>query len=141
ESSNPLLKSLAWMLVGLGLVGLVLFAAQKYLFNRNAEPGPGTEQAQAQPATSTPDQSSKPSPVGGSNPADAPAKEGPKPASSPETTTPEAPPDKAQPNTPAEAPREPRPAIPPPVQVTKADATQSVQFVTDPPNAQLTIDG
>src|SRR5205807_678994 len=57
------------------------------------------------------------------------------------TTTPEAPPDKAQPNTPAEAPREPRPAITPPVQVTKADATESVQFVTDPPNAQLTIDG
>jgi serine/threonine protein kinase len=141
ESSNPLLKSLAWMLVGLGLVGLVLFGAQKYLFNHNADPGPGTEQAQSKPPASPADQSSKPSPVGGSNPADSPAKEEPKPANPPETTTPEAPPEKTPPNTPSEPPREPRPAIPPPVQVTKADATQSVQFVTDPPNAQLTIDG
>ena len=34
RAGNPILKSLAWMLAGIGLVGLVLFGAQKYLFNR-----------------------------------------------------------------------------------------------------------
>ena len=29
ESRNPLLKSLPWMLVGIQLIGLVLFGAQK----------------------------------------------------------------------------------------------------------------
>src|SRR5258708_287728 len=37
EGQNPLLKTLVWMLVGIGLVGLVLFGAQKFLFNRSAD--------------------------------------------------------------------------------------------------------
>ena len=42
------------MLVGIGLVGLVLFGAQKYLFNRNSEPGrhgPPSRSRRAQPRT------------------------------------------------------------------------------------------
>ena len=42
EPRNPLLKTLVWLLVAFGLIGLVLFGAQKYLFNRNAETSPAT---------------------------------------------------------------------------------------------------
>ena len=44
EQRSPLLRSLVWMLVGIGLVGLVLFGAQKYLFNRMPS-GSDTERA------------------------------------------------------------------------------------------------
>ena len=72
EPRNPLLKTLVWLLVSIGLVGLALFGAQKYLFNRNAETSPATV-AETQPSNSqanspanapADDNSSKPSPVG-----------------------------------------------------------------------------
>ena len=161
RARSPILKSLAWMLVGIGLVGLVLFGAQKYLFNRYSEPAPQDANNQIQQQ----DQSaSKPSPMG-----DAPAPQTPPPAENspaatapestkPETTKPEvsapqaAPPAASAPEKPAanppadQVPQQPPPAprvrsIPPPVIAPKSDAPQQVQFVTEPPNAQLTVDG
>ncbi len=160
ESHNPLLKSLLWMLVGIGLVGLVLFGAQKFLFNRNSEPVATTE-SPTTPANPTPDKPadqpvSKPSPIGESRVPDQTTQETPKPPQNtkPETTKPEATkPETTQPETPAEtAPAElpPRPhvetpphrevsSIPPPV-VAKPGADKTVQFLTDPPGAKVIID-
>ncbi|HEX4593795.1 MAG TPA: protein kinase [Bryobacteraceae bacterium] len=169
ENRNPLLRSLMWMLIGVGLVGLVLFGAQKFLFNRNAEPATAPTETQAQaPATPAPgsptptvpasdSSASKPSPVGEQKQSDDTAKQAPKPepppqATSPETTKPEsAPPTKASAAPPSEAPREtprdtPRDAarrevssIPSPV-VARPSTEQKVQFITDPPGAQMVID-
>ncbi len=181
EPRSPLLRSLVWMLVGIGLVGLVLFGAQKYLFNRNAE-APAAE-APAQTADNSP---SKPSPVGQSQNQDNSTKAAPTPPTPPEATAPESqapaasqtPPSSPapQPNStpqpnpapqatqhatqqatqaPSTAPaREeaetphPRPessqperAIAPPVIAPKPGAAgQSVQFLTEPPGAQVTVD-
>jgi serine/threonine protein kinase len=161
SSGNPILKSLAWMLVGIGLVGLVLFGAQKYLFNRYSEPAP-------QQASNQQDQSGvKPSPVGGAAAAATPPPAAQPPATPPATkpestaaaapdapeTKPAQPPPQSSGTSPAptapappEQPAQPPPptrarSTPPPVSVPKSDAEQQVQFVTEPPNAQLTVDG
>ncbi len=159
RSGSPILKSLAWMLVGIGLVGLVLFGAQKYLFNRYSEPPPQDAANQVQ----QPDQSaSKPSPIGD---APAPAAQTPPPAENPppaatapestqpETTKPETsaaaastPEKPAATPPPDQVPQAPPPtprarSIPAPVIAPKSDVEQQVQFVTEPPNAQLTVDG
>ena len=162
SSSNPILKSLAWMLVGLGLVGLVLFGAQKYLFNRYSEPPPPTSSSQQ-------DSASKPSPVGGSpatgqaapQPDNSPTAAAPsstapaasEPAASaaqstaPQTNTPEPKPDKSASDQPAEpsAPAKDQPerrarSLPAPI-APRSDVQQQVQFVTEPAEAQLTVDG
>ena len=166
ESGNPLLRSLLWMLVGIGLVGLVLFGAQKFLFNRNSETAatPSAE-TQAQPPPSNPAPSnpapdtseSKPSPVGEPRATDDTSKKASKPEPPPQTTTPEntkpenAPPEKASAtppsspprdtsrDTPREAPRREVSSIPAPV-VARPAADQTVQFLTDPPGAQVSID-
>ena len=159
ESRNPLLKSLLWMLVGIGLVGLVLFGAQKFLFNRN-EPLATTETpatpdkpASDQPPDKAADQSAaKPSPVGDSRAPDQTAKEPPKPESPPETTKPEStkpettkPADDAASETPqkpahvATPPRREVATTPAPV-VVKPGADRTVQFLTDPSGAKVTID-
>jgi serine/threonine-protein kinase len=177
EPRSPLLRSLVWMLVGIGLVGLVLFGAQKYLFNRNSEP----PAAQA-PAQTADNSASKPSPVGQSQTPDNTTKAAPTPAAPPEATAPEsrAPAASLTPSTnpapqttpqatpqatphatphatpaPSTAPaREdaetphPRPdssqperAIAPPVIAPKPGAAvQSVQFLTEPSGAQVTVD-
>ena len=170
ETSNPLLRSLLWMLIGIGLVGLVLFGAQKFLFNRNAEPAspPAETQAQATspapaPAPSNPPSqpadspASKPSPVGEPSGSPDTAKQTPAPQSPPPSTTPEAPQaettaaEKPREAPPSEPPREPpvQPpretprrevsSIPPPV-VARPAPEQKVQFLTDPPGAQIVID-
>jgi len=168
ESGNPLLRSLMWMLVGIGLVGLVLFGAQKFLFNRNSEPvaAPAAEtQALPPPApgpsTKAPDTSeSKPSPVGEARATEDTSKQPLKPEPPPKTTTPEAskpetassekanaPPPSASAqgtspptrDTPREAPRREVSSIPSPV-VARPTADQTVQFLTDPPGAQVNID-
>ena len=132
ESRNPLLKSLVWMLVGIGLIGLVLFGAQKYVFNRNSEPAPAVEQATTPPpADNSP---AKPSPMGQSSSPDA-VKPVPAPEKPPEATAPE-----------SEAVRAEKPAPPPnslpkPVSAPKPGYEPSVQFLTDPPGAQVIIDG
>jgi serine/threonine protein kinase len=148
ESRNPLLKSLLWMLVGIGLVGLVLFGAQKFLFNRNSEPVATTESPS--PPGKTSDQPvSKPSPVGESRAPNQTAQEPPKspPTTQPETTQPETP--KPETTKPAEsAPSEPTPpttprrevsTLPPPI-VVKPGADKTVQFLTDPSGAKVTVD-
>ena len=173
ESRNPLLRSLLWMLVGIGLVGLVLFGAQKFLFNRNAEPSAAPAETQAQsppnpapatpaPATQVPDDSvSKPSPVGEPRATDDASKQAPKPEIPPKATTPETaksdnaplekaravppsePPSETSRDTTRESPREtPRPevsSIPSPPGPRPASG-QTMQFLTDPPGAQVTVD-
>jgi serine/threonine-protein kinase len=154
EQRRPLLRSLVWMLIGIGLVGLVLYGAQKYLFNRNSE------QATAEtPAQTADDSGSKPSPMGTTP--DGAAKSAPLPQAPPETTAPEtkardttvpehtAP--QASPSDEKAPPREksePSAARPQPDRsaeavsiVPKSSGGQSVQFLTEPPGAQITVDG
>jgi len=171
EPGNPLLRSLLWMLVGIGLVGLVLFGAQKFLFNRNAEPAAApTSDAQAQapatpapvspaPDSTAPDTSaaSKPSPVGEAKQAEDAAKPSAVADAPPKSTTPEAaksenapaekasatppvaPPRNTPREAPADAPRREVSSIPSPV-VARPGGGQTVQFLTDPPGAQVNID-
>jgi hypothetical protein len=173
DNRNPLLRSLMWMLVGIGLVGLVLFGAQKFLFNRNTEPaatpvetqvqapvqGPATPapDTPAAPAAGTGDSASKPSPVGEAKASEETAKQAPKPEPSPKTTAPEtakreaASPEKPSTSLPNETPRDRPPdaardtparevsSIPSPV-VARPGGPQTVQFLTDPPGAQVIID-
>ncbi len=147
EARNPMLKSLVWMLVGLGLVGLLLYGAQKYLFNRSSDSSATPVEAQQPPPKSSEPAPVKPSPVGDSQAAEESAKAAPKAEAPPESTSPE------KPSPVAETPRDTEPARPapqrssspppvvaPPVVASKSDGTQSIQFVTDPPNAQLTVD-
>jgi serine/threonine protein kinase len=120
ESRNPLLKTLVWMLVGIGLVGLVLFGAQKYLFNRNADSAATPTQTQDQkPPQSTP--AAVP---------DSPAPAKPSPLSEPGHKSPA-----------TDTPRHETPAIPAPVVVAKLAGEHTVQFLTDPPGAQIDVDG
>jgi serine/threonine protein kinase len=161
ESSNPLLKSLLWMLVGIGLVGLVLFGAQKFLFNRN-EPvattdspttttTPGDASAGKTPAAPQEQASSKPSPIGESRPPDQTTTvEPPKPpaVTKPESTKSEAtqtetakPPE----TTPAQPAHDPPPSrrdvsTNPPTVAPKPGSDKTVQFLTDPSGAKVTID-
>ena len=157
ESNSPLLKSVLWMLVGIGLVGLVLYGAQKFLFNRGGEPA-ATAEAQPPPDKPVPPApvaaaekaANKPSPVGESRVGDPVAK--PPEVAQPESTKPESPkpettkPESGKPadSTPSE-PAPPQPArreaasIPPPV-APKSGAEKTVQFLTDPSGAKVTID-
>jgi len=153
ESGNPLLKSLLWMLVGIGLVGLVLYGAQRFLFNRN-EPIATTEQSSPPsnaPATKTPtppqeQASSKPSPVGESRatePATPDAAPKPPAATRPETTHTAVakPPDDTQPEPAQDQPASARhdvsnaPSVP-----ARPGSEKTVQFLTDPSGAKVTID-
>ena len=160
DGGNPLLKSVLWVLIGIGLVGLVLFGAQKFLFNRNAEPA-STAESQAPPDKSaTPSDAAKPSPVGQPRVPDQTAQKSPPPAppvaTKPETaaaTTPDhdaaetTPPARdAQPvqqpekSEPPVRPRREISSIPPPV-VVKAGGEKTMQFLTEPPGARVVIDG
>lgn len=158
------------MLVGIGLVGLVLFGAQKFLFNRNSEPVATTESPTA-PSPAAPDHQpvSKPSPVGESRAADKTTQEPVKPpqTTQPESTKPETPkppatqPETTQPETakesettkraettPAEPPARPHVDSPPrrevstisPPVIVKPGADRTVQFLTEPPGAKVIID-
>ncbi len=151
ESGNPLLKSLLWMLVGIGLVGLVLFGAQKFLFNRGEAvattdaPSTPTAAPPSQTPAQPPEQaSSKPSPVGESRPPDQTTTvEPPKP---PAATKPEiAQPETKSADSPAAVPAHDQPprrevsTAPPPV-VARPGSDKTVQFLTDPSGAKVTID-
>jgi hypothetical protein len=153
-ASSPLLKSLVWMLVGIGLVGLVLFGAQKYLFNRNAEPAPAAV-AETQPSNTPPaDNSSKPSPVGQSQAAQSQApddttkqaSEKPPEATAPESQAPNTSTDATDDEPKSVSTRQERAhqegaTAPPPVIAPKPGFEQSIQFLTEPPGAQVVIDG
>jgi serine/threonine protein kinase len=128
ESGNPLLKSLVWMLVGIGAVALVLFGAQKFLFNRNAETPPAvvdtkleTKKPPSEPARPAETSTPKPSPMG-------------EPKTPVDTAQAAPAPDKP----PAETPRRETTT---PVSAPKTGQGQTVQLLTDPPGAQVTIDG
>jgi serine/threonine-protein kinase len=131
ESRTPLIKTLVWMLVGIGLVGLVLFGAQKFLFNRNADSAAAPTEARDQkPADATPSAAvpdkppavAKPSPLSGSSASNDPETK-PKPPAT-------------------DAPRhETPPAIPAPVVVAKSSGEHTVQVLSDPPGAQIDVDG
>jgi len=144
DAANPLLRSLVWMLVGIGLVGLVLFGAQKFLFNRNSDSSSTQAEAPQQPASPAPSDvaASKPSPVGQAKVPDEPAKDAAAPEPPPEATSPEnSDAGKVKPAAPeATRPAQP-PSIPPPVIASKAGPQQSIQILTDPPGAQITVDG
>ncbi len=164
EPRNPLLKTLVWLLVSIGLVGLALFGAQKYLFNRNAETSPATV-AETQPSNSqanspanapAEDNSNKPSPVGESpappsQTGDDTSKQAAASGKAPEATAPESKePDTSKDTTDDEPKaaattrehaRPERSSIPPPVIAPKPGFQQSVQFLTEPPGAQVVIDG
>ena len=141
DSGNPMLRSLAWVLVGIGLVALVLFGAQKFLFNRNAEPVPIPAESQAQttqpakPVKPDDKASTKPSPVGQPIAQDETAK-ATSPSDAPQSTNAENP--KPKDNPPNDTPHR---EIPPPVSNPKPGQGQTVQLLTDPPGAQVVVDG
>lgn len=167
---NPVLRSLVWMLVGIGLIGLVLFGAQKYLFNRNSDLVASDAQTSGSGAANTPqadNSASKPSPVGQSRASDntptpaASSQPTPPAATAPETTAPQ--PAQAPSSAPAvttepkshdrsaadEVAERSRPArtervaqaSPAPAIATNPASGQSVQFLTEPAGAQVTVDG
>ena len=117
EARNPLLRSLIWMLVGIGLVGLVLFGAQKFLFDRNTEPAAGTQtEAQTQLPAIPDTPGSKPSPVGQPKAPDEATKQTSAPETPPEATSPEnADAGKPKPSAPQETRPAQEPSIPAPV--------------------------
>jgi serine/threonine-protein kinase len=136
---NPLLRSLVWLLVAIGVVGLGLLGAQKFLFNKDDKP---VQVAETRPATAPPEHS-------------VPAPVKPPQASAPSPVPPEAVPEKRSPMTPAkEVSREsgvgsrektPEPARrtrtePPPAAPPQTGGDHTVQFVTDPLGATLTVD-
>jgi serine/threonine protein kinase len=147
EPRSPLLKSLVWMLVGIGLVGLVLFGAQKYLFNRGSDQVATDSPAPAAPQTT--DNSTKPSPMAQSPTSDNTVKQAPQPQTPPQATAPEAArtpsqtnPEEAAPKEDVEAPatRTERQRSQPPLETGKPGGGQSVQFLTEPAGAEVTID-
>jgi len=149
EPRNPLLKSLVWMLVGIGLVGLVLFGAQKYLFNRNAEPAPAAAETQSSNTPVADNSASKPSPVGQQSQVPdtatkpAPVSEKPPEATAPENQEPRASAEAAkdQPKPARTSPQPERSSTPPPATPPRPGFEQSVQILTEPPGAQVVIDG
>ncbi len=135
---NPLIKSLIWVLVGIGLVGLVLLGAQKFLFN---PPVASTAEQQPAPtATPNPTQTAavdKPSPVRPAEP------ESPLPG---DTEANPPPVETAKP----EVKEEVRQAVAKPAAPAretegaagaKTEGERTVQLLTDPPGANITVDG
>jgi serine/threonine-protein kinase len=126
---NPLLRSLVWVLVGIGLLGAAVLGA-KYVFSSGEDhPQPTAETKPAAtpaPQNSTPSQPTpapqKPSPI---NPP-------PVPNVSPQTPAPS----KAEQPT-SELPRRTRTEEPP---ATQQGAEHTVQFVSEPPGAAISID-
>ncbi len=117
---NPLLRSLVWVLVAVGILGLGVLGAQRFLFNNGDEkPAPiaASKPAPTDPQTPVPVPKEKPSPM-------------PPPVKEQRDTTP---PTDQQPK--------------PDVRRTRTDVPQpqpggdhTVGFVTDPPGANLTVD-
>jgi len=136
QPANPWLRSLVWMLVGIGLVGLVLFGAQKFLFNRNTEPLATQTDPQAQPPPAQV-ADTKPSPVGKPKAAEESAQPAEQETPAPENNTKTSVPPETKPAQPTVQP----PLVSPAPVPAKSGAQQSIQVLTDPPGAQITIDG
>ncbi|MGA3025289.1 MAG: protein kinase [Bryobacteraceae bacterium] len=146
---HPLIRSLVWALVGIGIVGLAIIAAQRFLMN----PPPDTRAGQSaplaaqEPAANT---AVKPSPAG--EPAtQAPAQEPavgtavkPSPAGEPAA----APPPAASPQTDEPRQRAEADANQPPAHITAASpptrparmTATTFQIVTDPAGARVVVD-
>jgi serine/threonine-protein kinase len=137
SESNPLLRSLIWVLVGIGMVGLVLLGAQKFLFN----PPSAIEQASSPappapppaPADNAPSQPvEKPSPTGGPAGRE-PAKELPGEHDSA--------PEKAEPASDGSAQTAPVPAAnQPKSQPEKPGPERPVQLLSEPVGATIVVD-
>jgi len=111
---NPIFRNLVWVLVGIGVVGLALLAAQRFLLSPSAPVSDTQPAAAKQP---------EPSPA-----ANAAVK--PNPAAATPTQPPlEAPPPQPTAATTARAPQTPA-----------APVAKSVQFVTEPAGANVIID-
>jgi serine/threonine protein kinase len=126
---NPLVRSLVWVLVGIGLIGLVLLGAEKFLFN---SPPPAAEQAAVTPQEQAP-ATNKPSPSG--EPATQPAAAR-VPESLPGDADVDAPKAKDTP-----PPENRQPDATTPQDPSKAPAGRPVQILTDPPGATVSVDG
>lgn len=115
---NPLLRSLVWVLVGLGLIGLAVLGAQKFLFTGEEHP--------VQVADTKP-----PAPI----PAEAkPPETQPSAPAVPEKPSP------VDPNVPA-APIQQTPPMPrKTVSAIQPAGDHTVQIVTDPPGATIAVD-
>jgi serine/threonine-protein kinase len=163
---QTLFRSLFWALVGIGIVGLALIAAQRFLMNLPSETRADQQSAATmspQPDASTTSTAAKPSPVGQSStpaPATAPASALPgdstaaaQPVQPPADSTPpkQATPQAAQPppandtaassplpvQTPAKQPEQ-RPVQAPPER--PHAGTTTVQIVTEPVGAHVVVD-
>ena len=137
ESSerNPLVRSLIWVLIGVGLVGLAVLGAQKFLFNNSEEPRQVAETKSTEAPPAPPE---KPSPVTSAPQVstEPPQAEKPAPAvSEPPATEEPAPHEKPATELPRRTRVEAR-ATPP----VKQDADHTVQFITEPPGATIIVD-
>jgi serine/threonine-protein kinase len=131
---NPMVRSLIWVLIGVGLLGLAVLGAQKFLFNNSEEPRQVSETKSTEASPPAP-VVEKPSPV----------------APTPQVST--APPQAEKPE-PPESERPERPESKPPVSepprrtheemrastAAKQQGDHTVQFITDPPGATVIVD-
>ncbi len=140
---NPLIRGLVWALVGIGIVGLAIISAQRFLMNapvaatvaQTTTPLPTAGSAQA------PTQIAKPSPAG--DPAGAPVPEPARPKTSALHTAVAVaanPPPAQDIAPPPPAPRTETPT-PARVAVTRNTGPATVQIVTEPVGAHVVIDG
>jgi serine/threonine-protein kinase len=138
---HPLIRSLVWALVGIGIVGLALIGAQRFLLNPPSDQTTGAEQTAAPPVQEPPPASAvKPSPAPESA-APPPVAASPPAASPPIVSYPPAdePPPKPAETQDARPPARSEPVLPAP-RPTRADQT-TVQIVTEPAGAHVVVDG
>jgi serine/threonine protein kinase len=118
---NPMVRSLIWVLIGIGLVGLAVLGAQKFLFNNSEEP----RQVAETKATDTP----PPAPVVEKP---APVTSTPQVSTEPPKVEKPAPPVSESPRRTHEEVRALTPA--------KQQGDHTVQIVTDPSGATVIVD-
>ncbi len=117
---HPLIRSLVWVLVGIGIVGLALIAAQRFLIHPATTTDVPAEQTTPPPAQQPPTSAAvRPSPAGEATPTPPPA----------DSTLPA---DEAQHTGEAPAPTTERPL--------PHTANTTVQIVTDPAAARVVVD-
>jgi serine/threonine protein kinase len=124
KDRNPIVKSVVWVLVGIGVVGLALLAAQHFLLRSSS---PSVQARQEAPPSLTPSLPPAVKPNPGSGPPQASTSAN---AHSPAAT-----------QTPLEGPPPtPAPAAPQKSAAASAAGPKQVQFVTQPPGANVVID-
>jgi serine/threonine-protein kinase len=134
---NPLVRSLIWVLIGIGLVGLAVLGAQKFFFNNSEEPRQAAEAKSTEAPPPAP-VAEKPSPVAptpqvSTEPPQAEKPEQPESERPERTERPESEPRVSE--TPRRTHQEVRAAP-----LVKQDADHTVQFVTEPPGATVIVD-